>query len=226
MTRQGLQSEADSLRLLKEAGVPVVDFAVCGSADEAESAFRSFGGAVVVKGCAADVPHKSEHGLVHLNLKSVDEVRRAAQDCLAVLDSLGSSNPAVVVAPMVRGVHELMLGATVDPVFGPAVMIGEGGTLVEIRRDTVTLLAPFTESEARDALRGLRIAPLLDGYRDRPPLDVGALARAAASLGDFVWRHRDNIHSVDINPVMAMRDGGGVVAVDAVVEFSEGGRHG
>lgn len=217
----GLLGEADSLRLLQRAGVTVVEHVVCNDADSAQAAFLRLGVPVVVKGCAADVPHKSEHGLVRLNLKTASEVRQAAVECLALLASMDCAQPQVLVAAMVRGVHEFMLGATIDPIFGPIVMAGEGGTLVEIRRDMVTLLAPFSEQDARHALDRLRIAPLYAGYRDMPAMDIDALARAAVMLGDFAYRHRDSLRSVDINPVIALPGKGGVVAVDAVVELVE-----
>ncbi len=217
----GVLGEADSLALLRRAGLPVVEHVLCGSAREARAAFVRFDAPVVVKGCAAAVPHKSEHGLVRLNVRSGDDAAAAAAACLATLAAMDCSPAQVLVAPMVRGVHEFMLGMAVDPVFGPVVMMGEGGTLVELRRDTVSLLAPFGEEEALSALRRLHIAPLFDGYRERPALDLAALARAAVALGDFAWRNRSRLRSVDMNPVMALARGDGVLAVDAVVELDE-----
>jgi acyl-CoA synthetase (NDP forming) len=217
----GVLSEVDSLNLLRCAGLPVVDHVLCASADEARAAFARFNAPVVVKGCAATVPHKSEHGLVHLNVQSGDDTAAAAESCLAALSAMSCSPARVLVAPMVRGIHEFMLGVAVDPVFGPVVMMGEGGTLVEVRRDTVSLLAPFSEEEALRALRSLRIAPLFDGYREQPALDLAALAQAAVALGNFAWRNREQLLSVDMNPVMALAHGHGVLAVDAVVVLKE-----
>jgi acyl-CoA synthetase (NDP forming) len=217
----GVLGEADSLELLRRAGLPVVDHVVCDSAEEARTAFARLGSPVVVKGCAAAVPHKSEHGLVHLNVQSADDAAAAAESCLAALGAMDCGPARVLVAPMVRGLHEFMLGVAVDPAFGTVVMMGEGGTLVEVRRDTVSLLAPFSLEEALSALRGLRIAPLFDGYRERPALDLAALAQAAVALGDFAWRNRERLLSVDMNPVMALARGRGVLAVDAVVELNE-----
>lgn len=216
----GLQDEARSLALLAQAGVPVVPYHVCASVEEAITAFEALGGVpVVVKGCAAEVPHKSEHGLVHLRLEDGDGVARATLDCLHKLDHLGVATPRVVVARMAKGRHEFALGVSVDPVFGPLVMIGEGGTLVELRKDIVSLLAPFTADDVRAACGRLRLAPLFDGYRDIPPLDLDALASAAVALGDWALRHRGALKSVDINPLMVMAAGEGVTAVDAVVEL-------
>lgn len=218
----GLQDEAHSLALLAEAGVPVVPYRYCTSVEDAVAAFAALGGGhVVVKGCAAEVPHKSEHGLVHLRLADADAVAGAARDCLATLRRLGVARPAVLVAAMVKGRHEFALGVSVDPVFGPLVMIGEGGTLLELRKDIVTLLAPFTVEQAKAACLRLRVAPLFDGYRDIPALDLDALAAAAVALGDWALRHRCALTSVDINPLMLMAAGEGAIAVDAVVELQE-----
>lgn len=218
---RGLLDEAASLSLLERFGVPVVDHAVCADADAAASAAARFGGEVVVKGCAAEIPHKSEHGLVHVAVSGVQAVQAAAADCLERLKSLGVSAPRAVVARMARGLHEFMLGVTVDPVLGPVVLIGEGGTLVEVRRDVESLIAPFTAEDALAAIGRLRIAPLVGGYRGQPALDADALAHAAVALGHFAIAHRTALVSVDMNPVMVMERGKGVVVVDAVVQFDE-----
>ncbi|MNM82554.1 hypothetical protein D3C81_945870 [compost metagenome] len=206
--------------MLAEAGVPAVPHRLCDSVEAALAAFKALGGTpVVVKGCAADIPHKSEHGLVHLRLTDAASVARAAQDCLDTLQRLGVASPRVVVGAMVKGRHEFALGVSVDPLFGPLVMIGEGGTLLELRKDVVTLLAPFTAEDVKAACARLRLAPLFDGYRDIPALDLDALAASAVALGDWALRHRTALVSVDINPLMAMAAGQGVMAVDAVVEL-------
>lgn len=215
----GLLDEADSLDLLANAGVPVVEHLVCHDPESAARIAADFGGRVVIKGCAAQVPHKSEHGLVHLNLADPQAALNAARLCLGALDKLGVPHGRLIVARSVKGLHEFMLGVVVDPLFGPLVVIGEGGTLVEIRQDSVSLLAPFTETQALEALSRLRIAPVLKGARGQPPLDATALARAAVALGDFALQHQANLLSVDVNPVMVMAEG--VVAVDAVIEYRE-----
>ncbi|WP_427309297.1 acetate--CoA ligase family protein [Cupriavidus sp. H39] len=216
----GLQDEADSLALLAEAGVPTVPHRLCDSVDAAVAAYDALGGVpVVVKGCAAEIPHKSEHGLVHLRLTDAAGVARATRDCIDTLQRLGVASPRVVVATMVKGRHEFALGVSVDPLFGPLVMIGEGGTLLELRKDVVTLLAPFTAGDVKAACARLRLAPLFDGYRDIPALDLEALASSAVALGDWALRHRTALVSVDINPLMVLAAGEGVMAVDAVVEL-------
>lgn len=217
----GLLDEHASLQLLMQHGIPVVEHMLCGSREDAEAAFDQFGGAVVVKGCAASIPHKSEHGLVHVNQRDVAGVRSATASCLTKLDEMGVREPRVSVAKMVCGLHEFVLGVSVDRILGPLVMIGDGGTLVELRHDIVTLLAPFDIEQATAAIRKLRIARLFEGYRDMPPLDLEALAGAAVALGNFACAAGSRLLSVDLNPVMVMARGQGVVAVDAVVELEE-----
>lgn len=213
----GLQDEATSLNLLSNSGVPVVRHQICISSEDAVSAFHRLGGCVAVKGCAANIPHKSEHGLVHLGLRTAEDVQRATEECLSKLEQMGVTDPRVVVAQMIKGKHEFALGVSVDPLLGPVVMVGEGGTLLELRKDIATLLAPFSVEDAEAALRALRIGKLFDGYRGEPALDIKALARAAVALGNFAASAGGALKSVDINPVMVMNDG--VVAVDAVVEL-------
>jgi acyl-CoA synthetase (NDP forming) len=218
-THIGLLDEAVSLQLLADAGVPVVEHLVCHDAESAARIAASFGGRVVIKGCAAQVPHKSEHGLVHLNLADPQAAQEAARLCLGALDKLGVPHGQLIVARSVKGLHEFMLGVVVDPLFGPLVVIGEGGTLVEIRQDSVSLIAPFTKEHALQAISRLHIAPVLKGVRGQPALDVDALAQAAVALGNFALQHQANLLSVDVNPVMVLAEG--VVAVDAVIEYRE-----
>jgi acyl-CoA synthetase (NDP forming) len=217
LDRSGLLDEVTSLALLSSSGVPVVEHETCTSPEEAVEAFHRLGEFVAVKGCAADVPHKSEHGLVQLGLRNRADVAVAAQRCLDKLAAMGVREPSVVVARMVKGKHEFALGVSVDEKLGPVVMVGEGGTLLELRKDIATLLAPFSVDEAEEALRGLRIGRLFDGYRGDAALDIKALANAAVALGNFAAACGRALKSVDINPVMVMTEG--VVAVDAVVEL-------
>ncbi|MFS8974475.1 acetate--CoA ligase family protein [Cupriavidus necator] len=219
VARPSTLDEFNSLQTLSDYGVPVVKQCICNTPAEAQAAFEALGSApVVVKGCASSVPHKSEHGLVKLGLKSAEEVYSAAEDCMSKLTKLGVDHPQVVVAQMVKAVHELALGVSVDPQLGPLVMIGEGGTLIELRRDAVSLLAPFSADEVKAACGKLRIAPMFSGYRDTPAIDLDAFAEAAVALGDFAVQCT-NLKSIDVNPVLALPKGQGVLAVDAVVEF-------
>ena len=210
--------EAASLAYVGAAGLPVVEHRVCRSLDEVLAAWRELGPRVAMKACAADIPHKSDYGLVMLDLDSEDAVRLAFETLRTGLSAMGAAAPTVTVATMVRGQREFMLGARVDPVFGPVVMIGDGGRYVEAFKDTVVLLAPASADAVREALQTLRIAPLLGGFRGDPALDVDALAAAAVRLGEIIAAPGASVQSIDLNPVMVRERGHGVVIVDALVE--------
>src|ERR1700742_1147918 len=136
-------NEADSLALLAERGVPVVPYRLCRSRAEAIAAFETIGGPVVVKGCSADIAHKSELGLVKLGISSREEAGEVWAQMEAIIRKHGARFDGVIIAAMARGRREIMIGAHRDPVFGPVVAVGDGGKYVEIFRDTALLLPPF-----------------------------------------------------------------------------------
>lgn len=220
LTFSGPLDEHDSLSLLAEYGLPVVRHIVCRTPDEAAAAFRALRAkSVVVKGCAANIPHKSDLQLVHLPIESESEAAEAAQKCLTILRRVGCVDAKIIVAVMIKGGHEFALGVSIDPKLGPIVMIGDGGTLIELRKDVSSLMAPFTMEAAVTACMRLRLSPLFEGYRNASPLNVRDLAKAAVALGDFAATSRGSLKSVDINPIILLPDGQGAFAADAVVEF-------
>ena len=216
--RATMLDEAASLQLLGAAGVPVVDHVACRTEAEALAAFESFGGAsVVIKGCSPSVAHKSELGLVKVGVGDADSVARAWRDIDAAAAGAGIELSSVIVARMVKGQRELMIGARFDPVFGPVLLVGDGGKYVEAMPDSQVLLAPFDLAAIEAALRRLRIAPLLDGVRGEPALDVASFCAAALQVGRLMLDERAAVTNLDINPVIVGARGQGSVAVDAVV---------
>lgn len=215
----GFLSEAASLALLADNGLAVIEHAVCRTADEAVAAWRRIGAPVALKACSAQLPHKSEHGLVALGLNDEAALRAAFAHQAQTLGKLNVRDGAWLVARMQRGLHECALGARVDPVLGPVVMIGSGGKYVEALRDVAVLMPPFDAAQVIEKLRGLRIGTLLQGVRGDPPADIEALARQAVALGDYALAAGPRLASVDINPVMVGAVGQGAVAVDALVEL-------
>lgn len=211
-------SEAASLARLAEAGVPVVAHRLCLTADAAVAAWRDLGGPVAVKASSPQVPHKSEHGLVALHCDDAGTVAQAFERQTAILAAMGADCEGVVVARMTRGQRECMVGAHWDPVFGPVVLVGDGGKYVEVLADTAVLLAPCSEAAVMRALAGLRIAPLLRGVRGEPAVDVAALARIAVLVGRLMHDAAGAIRSIDLNPVMVSPDG--AVVVDGLMEVS------
>ncbi len=214
-------SEADSLTLLREAGLPVTPFTLCPASDPlpaARAALAAHGSPVVVKACSARLPHKSEHGLVALGVRDEETLERVLDEQQRVLDSLGVTPDGFLVAPMRAGRHELLLGARLDPAFGPMVLIGDGGRYVEAMPDTALLPWPFDAQRVLSALDRLRIAPVLRGVRGEPALDRRAFAEAAVRLGAMAASLGDHVASVEANPVMIGAEGEGVWIVDALVE--------
>ena len=218
---QGFLNEVDSLGLLAHHGVPTVPLRLCRTADEARAAFDAIGAPAVVKACSADVPHKSEHGLVALGVQTREQAAGLFERFWAKMDAMGARRDGVIVAATRKARREFMVGARMDPVFGPVVVVGDGGKYVEALKDCAVLLPPFSEQDVQAALRTLRIAPLLGGVRGEPPLDVQALSRIAVAAGRVIAGARGAIASLDLNPVMVGAAGEGAVVVDALVEVSK-----
>ncbi len=158
-------NEADSLALLAARGIPVVAHRLCSSRAEAVAAFAALGGPVVVKGCSADIAHKSELGLVKLGVKTREDAGEVWAQMEQIIRNNGARFDGVIIAAMAGGRREIMIGAHRDPVFGPVVAVGDGGKYVEVFRDTALLLPPFSKDDAKQALGKLRIAPLFAGVR-------------------------------------------------------------
>ena len=210
-------NEANSLAMLAARGVPVVAHRLCRSRAEAVAAFEAIGGPVVVKGCSADIAHKSELGLVKLGVASREEAGEIWSQMEAIIRKEGARFDGVIVAAMAGGRREVMIGAHRDGVLGPVVAVGDGGKYVEIFRDTALLLPPFSKDEVRQALGKLKIAPLFAGVRGEPAMDIDALCESVLRIGDLMLDPAANVMSLDLNPVLLDSEGKGCVVVDAVV---------
>jgi acetate---CoA ligase (ADP-forming) len=210
-------NEADSLALLAARTIKVVPYRLCRSRAEAVAAFESIGGPVVVKGCSADIAHKTELGLVKLGVKTREEAGEVWAQMEGIIRKHGSRFDGVIIAAMAGGRREIMIGAHRDPVFGSVVAVGDGGKYVEVFRDTTLLLPPFSQHDVKQALGRLRIAPLLAGVRGEPPMDVDALADAVVKVGELMRDPDAKVMSLDLNPVLLDSVGKGCVVVDAVV---------
>jgi acyl-CoA synthetase (NDP forming) len=179
------------------------------TADEAVAAAKALGFPVALK--ALGVAHKSEAGAVKLNLRNAESVWEAAIE----LAPLGTG---LYVERMVQGgVAELIVGFTRDPLFGPVMTLGSGGVLVELLKDSATLLLPASRREIEEALRGLKLFPLLDGFRGRPKADLDATIDAVLALAGFVSQHADGIEELDVNPLIVCAEGGGAWVADALL---------
>ena len=216
---EGPISERQAKCLLSEAGVPVVDEELARTVDEAGRAAAAFDGPVAIKLCAPGILHKTELGGVVLDVSTEIEARRAFQ---TITSRARVADPAVriegvLIAPMVTGGVETILGVRHDPTFGPVVMFGLGGTFVEVIEDVTFRVAPFGEAEARRMIEETRAAKVLRGTRGKRPFDVPALAAALSRLSVFATEHGDRIDSAEINPFIVLPEGHGAVALDAVI---------
>ena len=158
-----------------------------------------------------------------LNLVSEAAVVEAFAAQSAKLEEIDAEPDGIIIAAMAEGQREMVLGARLDPVFGPVVMIGDGGKYVEALPDIELLLPPFSAEEARDAILRLRIAPILNGVRGEAAADIEALARAMLRLGAIIAGARGRIASIDINPVLVGAAGQGLTVVDALIERAAAG---
>src|ERR1700737_1117724 len=209
-------NEAGSLALLPARGIPVVPHRLCRSRAEAVAAFAAIGGPVVVKGCSADIAHKSELGLVKLGVRTREEAGEVWAQMEGIIRNHGARFDGVIIAAMAVGRREIMIGAHRDPVFGPVVAVGDGGKYVEIFRDTALLLPPISKDDATGALSRLRIAPLSAGGRGEPPVDVDGLCDAVVRVGELMLAPAARVISLDLNPVLLDSTGKGCIVVDAV----------
>jgi acyl-CoA synthetase (NDP forming) len=211
--------EATALAILARAGIPVMPHRLVRSADEAEAAARDLGVPAVLKIVSPDITHKTDLGGVALNLATPQDVRRAFDEVTARVRQAApkAALAGCLVAPMVTGGVETIIGAQWDPVFGPVVMLGLGGIFVEALKDVTFRLAPFDEAEAHRMIAELRALPVLQGMRGRKPADLDALARALAQLSRFAAAQGPRLRSLDINPFLVLPEGEGALALDAVI---------
>ncbi len=229
LTPEALRTEFGAKQALAAAGVPVLPERLVTDPEAAAGAASELGFPVVLKIVSPDLPHKTEVGGVVLGLTSPAAVSDAARTMLArVRDAAPTARiDGLLVAPMVSGGTELILGATRDPVFGPVVMAGLGGIFAEILRDVAVRPAPVTPQEALEMLRSLKAFPVLDGARGAPRADLPAAAAAIAALSVFAAQHAEAVFAVDINPLLVRAEHQGVVALDAlIIPAVEEGFHG
>jgi acyl-CoA synthetase (NDP forming) len=213
--RAGYLTEPEAKALLARYGIPVTRERVVRGRDEAIAAAEAIGLPVALKAVTDKVVHKSDAGLIALGLTGPDALARAWDEIRRRLATLDPSADSLVVQEMVSGELELILGAKLDPGFGPVVMVGSGGVLVELLRDVQVALAPIDPAAAEALLRGVKAWPLLEGYRGRGRLDVSAVASALSRLSQLAVDLGPRLGEIDVNPLIVRADGHGAVAADA-----------
>jgi acetyltransferase len=215
----GTLSEHASKRLLAEVGITSPPEVLCQTADEAVSAAGQLGYPVVLKASAPDLAHKTELGLVRLDLRSEADVRQACTELLSAGQQAAPGRlDGILVQPFVRGGVETIVGLSDDPLLGRLVMLGLGGTLVEALGAVTWRACPIDLADAESMIDEVpALATLLGGVRGAPPADRAALAQALVSLSDLSGQLGEQLETVDVNPLLVRPAGEGVLALDALV---------
>lgn len=211
---QNLLTEVESKALLKKAGIPVVEAKLARSKKEAISISNEMGFPVVLKISSIDVVHKSDSGGVKLGLANAAQVGKAYNE---IVSSIKRAYPkarieGVSVQPMAPLGVEVIVGMSKDAQFGPVLMFGLGGILVEVLKDVSFRIVPVTIRDARAMIREIKGYPVLEGYRGQKPANIPALEKLIVKVSQFVEKN-PQIRELDLNPIFAYPDK--AVAVDA-----------
>jgi len=213
---QTVLTEFESKELLQEIGIPVPSQKLTTSKEETLAAVQEIGFPIVLKLMAEDVVHKSDTGAVKLNLKTKEEVVNAYDELMKIPSQ---KEKKISVQKMAKEpITELIIGMTTDPQFGPALMFGIGGILVELLEDVSFRIAPITEYDAKEMIHEIKGFPILDGYRGKPKADIEAIVGTLMKISDLVTKY-ENINEMDLNPVFIYEKG--LVCVDARIILKE-----
>ncbi len=213
--------EHEAKDIMKEYGMPIPAYGTATTADDAVTKASEIGYPVVLKILSKDILHKTDAGGVKLNLKNDDEVRDAFEEIMANAKRYGEEKGIEV--DLSRGVFitqfaemgtEVIIGVTKDPQFGHAIMFGLGGIFVEVLKDVTFRLIPLEEVDAREMVREIKAAKILDGVRGEDPRDVDALVKVILAVSKMVDENPE-INEIDCNPTFVYERGKGVLVVDA-----------
>jgi len=213
-------SPDETERLLECYGVPLVRTLYATSPEDAGRLAAGLNGQVALKAVAPGLVHKTEIGAVQLNLTGGKETEEAAADMSKRLGAAGVRETGFLIQPMVPSGVEMLLGVTHDPVFGPVIVCGAGGVLVELLKDISVRVTPLSDRDASEMIRSLKTFPLLSGYRGGTHHDLEALEEIILRISSLV----DDIHEIselDLNPVIVLSEGNGVSVVDARIRVAE-----
>ncbi len=205
-------TEYESKQVLASYNLPVTREELVSNPEDLLGATARIGYPLVIKGSSAQIAHKTEAGLIRLDVRNDQEASAAYQEISAAMDGAGDS--AVLVQQMVRGKRELVVGLVRDPQFGPCVMFGLGGIFTEVLQDTVFRVAPLAKQDALDMLQEIRSSKILEEIRGMAAADKDMLADILMTVGK-IGMENDHIKEIDINPLII--SDGKPVAADALV---------
>jgi acyl-CoA synthetase (NDP forming) len=217
LTDPGPLAEYQAHDWLRQHGLAIAEGSLARTADAAVAAAAKIDGAVALKGQARDLAHKSDVGLLALNVIGDVAVSRQFEKLMQTADAAAIQVDGVLVQAMAAPGVEVIVGVYRDPTFGPMVTVGPGGVLAELVDDTRTAPLPISPADAAALLAESRLADLLAGYRGQPAADRAALIQLIVDLGTLAVGHRDHLAEIDLNPVIVHADGAGVTVVDALI---------
>ncbi len=207
--------ETDAKRELAAQRIPMVEVKFAPDVDAVARMAGTVGFPLVLKGIASGIAHKSEAGLVKLELRDASQARAAAEEMIR--RNAGTTIEGFTLEPQLVGGIETLLGIRMDAQFGPMLVFGLGGTMVEVLRDVALTACPCTPDRARSLIAETRAAKLLAGFRGAPPADVGALVAAMVRLSEYAVEAAGDLLEVEINPFIVLPHGDGAFAVDALM---------
>lgn len=218
--KRSILTEVESKDLLDKAGIPVVRASLAKNQKEAVETARKLGFPVAMKIVSQDITHKSDLGGVKLGLADEAQTQKAYEDMMA---SIRQKAPdaritGVSIQKMTRPGIELIVGLSRDPQFGPMIMFGLGGTLVEILKDVSFRLVPLARRDAAEMIKEIKGHAILQGYRGQEPVNIRALEDFILLVSEFIEKN-PQIEELDLNPVFGYRDG--VIAADARIILKE-----
>ncbi|MFO7773863.1 MAG: acetate--CoA ligase family protein [Dehalococcoidia bacterium] len=213
--------EFESKELLKQVGISVIDTRLATSRDETISISRKLGFPVALKVASPDIVHKSDVGGVKLGLRTANQVGKAYDD---VVRTISGKCPqarlhGVTVQKMARPGVEVIIGMFKDNQFGPVLMFGLGGIMVEVLKDVSFRIGPLAKRDAAEMLREIKGYPVLEGYRGQDAVDLSSLEDILLRVSDFVEQNPE-VKELDLNPILAYKNG--ALVVDARVILEEG----
>ncbi|MBW2616704.1 MAG: acetate--CoA ligase family protein [Deltaproteobacteria bacterium] len=204
-------SEHEAKQVLATYQIPVAREILVDDVKDLINAAEEIGYPVVFKGCSSDIAHKTEKGLIKIDIRDEKEARAAFKEIMEKMDGTGAG---VLVQDMVKGKRELVVGLTRDPQFGPCVMFGLGGIFTEILKDISFRVAPLEKRDALEMMREIKGHKILEAVRGMPAADVDMLADILINVGRIGLENKQ-VKEIDINPVII--SGSRPVAVDALI---------
>lgn len=210
-------NEFDCSKILRNAGLPIVPSFLIHSAGELSSIFKRDNDKYVMKIVSSDIQHKTDIGGVILNIENINDAQEAYEK---ILSNVKKNAPeakidGVMVSPMIKGGIECILGAKIDPVFGPIVMFGLGGIYAEVMKDIAFAEAPLSEKKAEKMISSLKGRDLFYGTRGQLSVDIKSLVKLIVSMSNFIAANSDKVDQVEMNPVLVSEKQ--IIALDALI---------